>query len=103
MPDTALDLHQGPGAATTPHQRGYTPAELARLLRVSADRIRGWIKSGELGALDTALHRCGKPRYVILPHHLAEFERRRCAATPAAKPSPRRKRQAVGQVDYFPD
>jgi excisionase family DNA binding protein len=81
--------------------RGHTPAELARLLRVSPDRVRAWIKSGELGAIDTATHRCGKPRYVILPHHLAEFERRRAAATPAGKPAPRRRRLVA--VDYYPD
>jgi excisionase family DNA binding protein len=81
--------------------RGYTPNELARVLRVSPDRIRAWIKAGELGALDTARHRCGLPRYVILPHHLEEFEKRRRALTPAAKPPPRRRRTVA--VDYYPD
>jgi hypothetical protein len=81
--------------------RGLTPNEVARLIRVSPDRVRAWIKSGELGAIDTAPHRCGKPRYVILPGHLAEFERRRRAATPAAKPAPRRRRAPV--KDYYPD
>lgn len=82
--------------------RGYTPNELARLLRVSPDRVRAWIHSGELAALDTARHRCGKPRYVILPQHLAEFERRRRAATPAAKPAPRRRKQTA-EIDFYPD
>jgi hypothetical protein len=80
---------------------GRTPNELARVLRVSPDRIRAWIKSGELGAINTAPTRCGKPRYVILPHHLAAFERGRQATTDP-KPAPRRKRQQ-GMVDYFPD
>jgi excisionase family DNA binding protein len=79
---------------------GYTPNELARLLRVSADRVRRWITNGELQALDTAPSRCGRPRYVILPHHLAEFERRRAAAAP--KPAPRRRKRTT-EVDYFPD
>ncbi len=104
-PDTALGLDQQdqqPQAATTPHKRGYTPAELAHLLRVSPDRVRAWIKSGELQAIDTSPRRCGKPRYVILPGHLAEFERRRRAAAPAAKPAPRQRLRTV-KVDYFPD
>src|SRR5690349_8311579 len=71
--------------------RGYTPAELARLLRVSPDRVRAWIVSGELGAVDTARVRCGRPRYVILPHHLAEWERRRRVGPPP-QPGRRRKR-----------
>jgi hypothetical protein len=80
--------------------RGYTPNELAHVLRVSPDRIRGWIAAGELGAINLARHRCGKPRYVILPQHLAEFERRRAAAPPP-KPAMRIKRTDI--VDYYPD
>jgi hypothetical protein len=80
--------------------RGYTPRELARLLRVSPDRIRAWITRGELGAINTAPVLCGKPRFVVLPHHLAEFELRRRAAAPP-KPSRRQQRPAV--VDYYPD
>jgi hypothetical protein len=72
---------------------------LAAVLRVSPDRIRAWIKGGELGAIDTAPARCGKPRFVILPHHLTEFERKRSAAQPKAPP--RRKRRQVR--DYYPD
>ena len=78
------------------------PSEASRLLRVSADRVRDWIKRGELGAIDTAPHRCGKPRFIILPEHLSEFVRRRRAATPAARPAPRRRLRKVA-VDYFPD
>jgi excisionase family DNA binding protein len=81
--------------------RGYTPRELARLLRVSADRVRAWIASGELGAINTAPHRCGRPRYVVLPHHLAEWEKRRQVTT-APKPAPRRKHQAE-IIDFYPD
>jgi hypothetical protein len=58
------------------------------------------IKAGELGAIDTARHRCGRPRYVVMPAHLAEFIRRRAAAPPP-KPAPRKKR--INFVDFFPD
>jgi excisionase family DNA binding protein len=78
---------------------GLTPNELAKLLRVSPDRIRSMIQAGELGAVNVARHRCGRPRYVILPHHLAEFERRRAAAPP---PKPARRRRRPDTVDYFP-
>jgi hypothetical protein len=63
--------------------------------------VRAWIHSGELGALNTATARCGKPRYVILPHHLKEFEQGHQAATPA-KPTPRRKGR-TNQIDFYPD
>jgi len=38
--------------AAVAEPRGHTPAELARLLRVSPDRVRAWIANGELGALN---------------------------------------------------
>jgi excisionase family DNA binding protein len=78
-----------------------TPRELARLLRVSPDRIRAWIASGELPALNVARHRCGRPKYIIMPWHLAEWGRSRQAAAP---PRPRRsRRRPAGWTDYYPD
>ena len=80
--------------------QSYTPRELAKVLRISPDKIRALIRSGELGAINTATIRCGKPRFVILPHHLVEFEKGR-RITPAAKPAPRKQHQR-GMTDYFP-
>ena len=80
--------------------RGYTPRELARMLRIGPDKVRALIRSGELGAINTATVRCGKPRFVVLPHHLAEFEIGR-RITPPAKPAPRPKRKR-DMLDYFP-
>jgi excisionase family DNA binding protein len=77
-----------------------TRREVAKLLRVSPDKVMGWIRSGELPAINTASVRCGKPRYVILPHHLAEFERRRQAASP---PGPQRRRRQPAAIDFYPD
>lgn len=80
--------------------RGLTPNELARLLRVSPDRVRAMIASGELGAVNTATPRCGKPRYVVMPWHLKAWEERHRAARPA--PTPRRRRPAAAK-DFYPD
>jgi hypothetical protein len=82
------------------HGPGHTPRELARILRISPDKVRALIRSGELGAINTATARCGKPRFVVLPHHLAEFERGR-RISPAAKPPPRPKRRR-DVIDFFP-
>jgi hypothetical protein len=97
-----LRLQDPGGQAAAPHRpagAGLTPRELAKVVRMSPDRIRAMIQSGELGAINTASARCERPRYVILPHHLAAWEQDRRAAQP--KPARRRKRTA--QVDYFPD
>jgi hypothetical protein len=83
-----------------PLPRGYTPRELARILRIGRDRLVGMIRRGELGAIDTAPARCGRPRYVILPHHLAAWERSRAAAE---MPAPARRRRRTAVVDFYPD
>jgi hypothetical protein len=80
--------------------RGLTPNELARILRVSPDRVRAWIASGELGAINTSTARCRRPRYIVLAHHLAAWEQSHAAARPA--PAPRRRRQ-IAVRDYYPD
>jgi excisionase family DNA binding protein len=77
-----------------------TPRELARVLRISPDRVRALIQSGELAALDLG-GRGKRRRYVILPHHVAQFERRRQAAPPPSPPRQRRRRKTV-EIDYYP-
>jgi excisionase family DNA binding protein len=78
---------------------GLTVADIAKLLRVSPDKVRGWIKRGELGAINTNSARCRKPRFVVLPHQLAEFERSHTAAPP---PKPVRRRKRTSLIDFFP-
>jgi hypothetical protein len=73
---------------------------MARRYRVSEDKVRAWIVRGELTAVNTATALCGKPRWVIPPEAMAEFERRR-AGGPLPKPIRRRRRREL--IDYFPD
>jgi hypothetical protein len=80
--------------------RGRTPEEVGRLFRVSADKVRAWIARGELAALNTASARSGKPRYVVLPHHLAAFEQAHSAAPP---PKPPRRKRGQTAIDFYPD
>jgi hypothetical protein len=87
-------------AAAQAGQLGMTPREVAAYLRISPDRVRAMIVRGEIGCINTSPSRCGKPRYVILPRHLAEWERTRQVAPPPKTP-PRRRRRA-GRIDHFP-
>ena len=80
--------------------RGHTPRELSRLLRVSPDKVLSWIRSGELGAINTASRRCGRPRYVVLPEQLAQFQQHRQANFP---PKTLRRRKQKSFVDYYPN
>jgi hypothetical protein len=85
---------------TTPSLVGLTVREVARRYRVGEDKVRAWIRSGELAAINTASVLCGKPRWVIVPDALAAFERRRAGGSPP-KPTRRRGRKEI--VDYYPD
>jgi transposase len=79
---------------------GLTVRDVARRYRVSPDKVRAWIRRGELRAINTAMVLCGKPRWVVLPDALTEFERRRDAGPP---PKPKRRARKSDLVDYFPD
>jgi hypothetical protein len=78
---------------------GLTVKDVARLYRVSPDKVRAWIKRGELAAVNTAAALCQRPRWIVLPEALAAFEHRR-AGGPAAKPQRRRRRAEL--VDFYP-
>jgi len=78
---------------------GYTVADLARRFRVGEDKIRRWILSGELKALNVASSLCGRPRFVVTANALAEFEKRRTAGPPPK--APRRRKRVTGE-DFFP-
>jgi hypothetical protein len=80
--------------------RGLTTADVARRYRIGEDKVRALIQAGELRAINTASALCGKPRWVVTPEALADFEKRR-----AGGPTPKapRRRQPAGAVDFFPD
>lgn len=80
--------------------RGMTTGEVAKYLRVSEDKVRHWLATGELVGINTATTLAGKPRWVITPAALAAFEARR-TSTPVPKPARRRRQPEL--VDYFPD
>jgi hypothetical protein len=79
---------------------GLTTAEVARRYRVGEDKVRAWIRAGELAAINTATVACARPRFVFTADALAAFERRRSAA-PIAKPQRRRRKPEI--KDYYPD
>ncbi len=83
------------------NKRGITVADIAARYRVGEDKVRGWIRRGELAAINTGTVLCGRPRYVVTPEALAKFEARRSAAPP---PKPRRpQRTPPGYINYLPD
>ncbi len=61
----------------------FTPPQVAHRYGVNADKVRGWIRAGEMRAINVAMNMAGRPRYVVTPEALAAFERYR-SVTPAA-------------------
>jgi excisionase family DNA binding protein len=82
--------------------RGYTVADVAKRYRVSPDKVRAWIRKGELKAVNVAASLLGKPQLRVTAEALTEFERRRSAAVPTPE-APKRRRRRAAVIDYYPD
>jgi hypothetical protein len=94
LADPPEDLHDAPAGRV-----GFSVADLCRRWKVGPDKIHGWIRRGELLAVNVATNLCGRPRWRITPESVESFERRRSSAPPP-KPQWRRRRQEA--IDYFP-
>jgi hypothetical protein len=79
---------------------GFTVADVARRYRVSPDKVRDWIRRGELLAINTRDVRCGRPRFVVTPEALADFE---CSRQAATTPPKTKRIKRINYIDYFPD
>lgn len=81
-------------------EQTLTPPEVAEQYRVNADKVRQWIMSGQLRAVDVSTNPgAGKPRWRIHPTDLIAFENARTARTPVK--APRRKRKPENVIQYF--
>jgi hypothetical protein len=81
-------------------RRGYTTREMARMLRCSSDSIRTMIRSGKLGAINLRQTKTGKPRFIVMPEHLAAFvEANKVYVAPKTE---RRRRRPKDTLNYFP-
>lgn len=57
-----------------------TPPALARMYGVGVHKVLGWIRRGELKAINAAVNQHGRPRFLIDLADVADFEQRRAAA-----------------------
>jgi hypothetical protein len=77
-----------------------TPPELAKLWRCKAETILGFIKSGELEAVNLARKSAKRPRWRISPDAIRAFEHGRAAGERPAHVA-RRRRQPPGIIPFF--
>ena len=76
------------------------PTDIARRYRVSVHKILRWIATSELRAINVATDIARRPRWIVTPEALAEFERRR-AAQLAPAPRRRRRKKRADVIEFF--
>jgi hypothetical protein len=91
--------------SAVPSKRGckrdwHSPPQIAQSRGIDANKVVGWIKSGELKAINAATSLGGRPRYLVSDTALDDFDRRR-AVIPPAPSAPRRRRRADSAVKEF--
>lgn len=77
-----------------------TPPQIAQRWGIGTGKVEGWIRAGELRAIDASARRGGRPRYLVDVRDLAEFEERR-AVVPHAKPCPKTTKGPATATPYF--
>jgi excisionase family DNA binding protein len=75
-----------------------SPPEVARRFGVNADKVRTWIHSGELHAVNVAARAAGRPRWRISEADLAKFVAGRSAPPPALR---RHRRKDPDVIEFF--
>ena len=83
--------------------RSLTVAEVAERYSVSCETVSGWIRAGELRAVNVSRSRTSrKPRWRVSPAAIEAFEASRSAAPeqPAPKSRARRKKPA-GVIEFY--
>ncbi len=86
------------GQASSPWLR---PSEIAGRYGIDVGKVLGWIRSGELSAINIASTTSGRPRYCIDPEALKVFERRRSVTTPPKGSRSRRRHKPVDVIEFF--
>ena len=76
-----------------------TPPEVACVYGVKPATVIGWIRAGELRAIDIARRGAKRPRYRIDPADLAVFENGRAVEAPTKPKRRSTKRQDV--IEFF--
>lgn len=71
-----------------------TPPVIAKRLRISCEKVIGWILAGELRASNLAAKLGGRPRYRVAEADLADFLERRSAAVRPTMPQRRKPKLA---------
>lgn len=81
-------------------QAYLTPPKVGALLGVGHDKVLGFIRTGELRAIDLSTTRGKRPRWRISPDDLNAFLARR-SATPSPKLRRHQKQQDASVIEFY--
>ncbi|HEY1186325.1 MAG TPA: helix-turn-helix domain-containing protein [Gemmata sp.] len=82
--------------------RTLTVAEVAERFGVTPETVAGWIRAGELRAVNVSRSRTSKkPRWRVTPEALAAFETARSATAEQPAAPKRRKRPAGDVIEFY--
>jgi hypothetical protein len=79
--------------------RKRTPPQLAAEWGIDVKKVLGWIRSGELRAINVATDKNGRPRYAIDVVDVQVFETARTVQPPT--PRIRRRRADPSVIQFF--
>ena len=80
-------------------ERALTVRDLVERFAVGEHTVLGWIRRGELRAIDVSRNRGGKPRWRISAEALAAFELARTASPPL--PRTRRRKPPAEVIEFY--
>ena len=84
----------------TTTRRRLTPPQIAETYGVRPEKVIGWIRAGELRAVNVATRANSRPRFVVDQDDLLAFEARR-SATPAPKIRRRKQQRNERTIEFF--
>ena len=101
----AAVMAERPPAVAGTHNQPLTVPEVAKLLRVSPDKVLSWIRSGQLRGYNIAERENGRPKYRVNPDDLDAFANRRCVVrpSPTGRPVGSRRGRFADLPDELPD
>jgi hypothetical protein len=80
---------------------GYSVPDLCLRWKVGPDKIRGFLRRGELLGVNLATNLSARPLWRITPESVERFEQRR---TSSLLPKPqKKKRRGTQEIDFYPD
>jgi hypothetical protein len=74
--------------------------DLALRWRIGEDKVRAFLRRGELVGVNVAANLSGKPQWRITAESVERFERRRTSVPP---PTPQHRRRLRAAIDYYAD